>query len=67
MAVDNLPDALAALLVVEERAPKEAPVHALLGQVYHRMGELQLAIKHLNLAMDLDPKESTVLKVGYPI
>jgi tetratricopeptide (TPR) repeat protein len=64
VAVDCLPEALAALLVVEEHAPKEPPVHALLGQVYHRMGELQLAIKHLNIAMDLDPKESASLKVS---
>ena len=63
VAVDNLPEALSELLIVEEHAPKEPPVHALLGQVYHRMGELQLAIRHLNIAMDLDPKESGLLKV----
>jgi Flp pilus assembly protein TadD len=64
VAVDNLPEALEALLLVEEHAPREPPVHALLGQVYHRLGMLQLAIKHLNIAMDLDPKESSVLKVS---
>lgn len=63
LAVDDLPAALEALLIVEEHAPREPPVHALLGQVYHRMGELQMAIKHLNIAMDLDPKEASTLKV----
>ena len=63
VSVDNLDDALSALHIVEEHAPKEPPVHALLGQVYHRLGNLQLAIKHLNIAMDLDPKEATALKV----
>ena len=64
VAVGNLPEALEALLVVEEHAPKESPVHALLGQVYHRLGELGLAIRHLNIAMDLDPKETASLRVG---
>jgi tetratricopeptide (TPR) repeat protein len=67
VALDCLPEALAALLVVEEHAPKEPPVHALLGQVYHRLGELQLAIRHLNIAMDLDPKESASLKVNHHV
>lgn len=64
MAVDNLPEALIELNIVEEHAPREPPVHALLGQVHHRLGNLQLAIKHLNIAMDLDPKETASLKVS---
>jgi len=59
----NLPEALSALQIVEEHAPKESPVHALLGQVYHRLGEHSLAIRHLNIAMDLDPKETASLRV----
>lgn len=59
----NLPEALATLQIVEEHAPKESPVHALLGQVYHRLGEHSLAIRHLNIAMDLDPKETASLRV----
>lgn len=65
VAVGNLEEAKLELLVVEEHAPREPPVHALLGQVYHRLGELQLAIRHLNIAMDLDPKETTSLKVDF--
>lgn len=65
MATDNLAEALEALLIVEEHAPREPPVHSLLGQVYHRLGELPLALKHLNIAMDLDPKEASVLKVQH--
>jgi len=67
VAVGNLPEALEALLVVEEHAPKESPVHALLGQVYHRLGELGLAIRHLNIAMDLDPKETASLRVSVAV
>ena len=47
-----------------DRAPKEPPVHALLGQLYHRRGDLRLALRHLNIAVDLDPKEGASLKVG---
>jgi Flp pilus assembly protein TadD len=64
VAVGELEAALEALCIVEEHAPKEPPVHALLGQVHHRLGNLQLAMQHLNYAMDLDPKEAGALKVG---
>lgn len=38
VSVEDLDGALAALLQVREVAPKEPPVHALLGQVYHKLG-----------------------------
>ena len=55
-------DALEELLVVLETAPKEPPVHAMLGQIYQQLGYTQKAILHLNIAMDLDPKEVHALK-----
>ena len=61
---EHLEECLDALLVVEEHAPREPPVHAMLGQVYHRLGNLHKALWHLNVAMDLDPKEASSLKVG---
>ncbi len=57
-------EVLEELLIVESCAPQEPPVHALLGQVYHRLGRLQEALKHLNIAIDLDPKETHALKVS---
>lgn len=62
VAEGNLEDALDALLVVKEYAPKEAHVYALLGQVYQQLGEAQQAILHLNTAIDLDPKQASALK-----
>lgn len=59
---NNFEEALEALQIVKEHAPKEPPVHALLGQVYHRLGYIQEALKHLNTAIDLDPKQTTALK-----
>jgi hypothetical protein len=34
----------------------------MLGQIYQRVGNTHSAILHLNIAMDLDPKESNALK-----
>jgi len=59
---DRLVEALDELLLVEKFAPKEPPVHAMLGQIYQRQGETQKALLHLNIAMDLDPKEINSLK-----
>jgi Flp pilus assembly protein TadD len=59
---DRLDEALEELLLVEQFAPKEPPVHAMLGQIYQRMGRTQEALLHLNVAMDLDPKESNAIK-----
>ncbi len=35
------------------------------GQVHHRLGNVPEALRHLNIAMDLDPKEAANLKVRY--
>jgi len=50
------------LLVVLETTPKEPLLHALLGQIYQQLDYTQKAILHLNIAMDLDPKEVHALK-----
>ena len=60
---DQLEDALEELLLVEQAAPKEPPVHAMMGQIYQRLGNVQQAMLHLNIALDLDPKEANTIKV----
>lgn len=65
LSMDKLEDALAALLLVREQVPKEPPVHALLGQIYHRLGQIPEALEHFNAAIDLDPKEAAPLKVYF--
>jgi tetratricopeptide (TPR) repeat protein len=49
--------------IVKEHAPKEPPVYALLGQVCYKMGRNQDALRYFNTAIDLDPKQGSVLKV----
>jgi Flp pilus assembly protein TadD len=61
---NRLEEALADLLKVEEAAPKEAPVHAMLGQIYQRLGDVQKSMLHLNIALDLEPKEANKIRVS---
>lgn len=47
---------------VRDAAPREATVHFCLGKVYKRLGRLEDAMKCFLAAMDLDPKESQMIK-----
>lgn len=63
MMQEEWEEALSELKEVEKHAPKEPSVHALLGQVYQRVGRIQESLLHLNIALDLDPKEANNIKV----
>jgi anaphase-promoting complex subunit 3 len=58
----DLQGAVDALCVVREHAPKEPPVYSMLGQVYYKLGRMSDALRNINIAVDLDPKEATALK-----
>ncbi len=62
-ARDDIEAALSALELVVVAAPKEPPVHAMMGQIYQRLGMISKAMYHLNIALDLDPKEANNIKV----
>ncbi|RYG63425.1 tetratricopeptide repeat protein [archaeon] len=62
MTLDQYDEALVELQEVEVLAPQEPPVHALLGQIYARRGDNKAAMKHITVAMTLDPKEANALK-----
>ncbi len=47
---------------VRDAAPREATVHFCLGKVYKRLGRLDDAMKCFLAAMDLDPKDSQMIK-----
>lgn len=64
MGLEEVELALQELLVVERIAPKEPPVHAMLAQAYHKLGMHHEALRHINTAIDLDPKEAAALKVS---
>lgn len=65
MGIDRWEEALEELQIVETLAPKEPPVHAMLGQVYQHLGRIQDSLLHLHIAVDLDPKEANSLKVSF--
>eukprot|EP00607_Mallomonas_marina_P008382 CAMPEP_0182424502 /NCGR_PEP_ID=MMETSP1167-20130531/10715_1 /TAXON_ID=2988 /ORGANISM="Mallomonas Sp, Strain CCMP3275" /LENGTH=76 /DNA_ID=CAMNT_0024604363 /DNA_START=721 /DNA_END=951 /DNA_ORIENTATION=- len=45
-------------------APREPPVHALLGQVCLNLGKQKEAMRHLDTAVMLDSKEAIALKTA---
>jgi anaphase-promoting complex subunit 3 len=50
------------LLLLKDRAPDDANIHFLLGRCYKRIGERAMAVRHLTVAMNLDPKSHGVVK-----
>ena len=63
LALDRPEDALSALELVLAHAPKEPQVYSLLGQTFQRLGNSHEALKNLNIALALDPKENSAMKV----
>ena len=49
-------EALDEFLVLKDMAPDEANVHFMLGRVYKMLADKTNAIKHLLVALNLDPK-----------
>ena len=61
--VEVLNEILSELEKVKEIAPREPPVYVMLAQTYQKLGRTLDAIKCYNLAIDLDPKEGSGIKV----
>lgn len=57
-----LQEAVNALKVVKEFAPKEPAVYALMGQVCYKLGWKDDALRNFNSAIDLDHKQAAILK-----
>lgn len=60
---ERFEEALEELHVLCDLAPREPPVHTLLGQVCLKLGMTRDAVRHFNAAIELDPKEAVALKV----
>jgi len=52
----NLEESLKDLEIVRDLAPTEAKTYSLIGQIYHKIGRVNEAIRYFNIAVDLDPK-----------
>ncbi|KAH9880991.1 hypothetical protein J1614_001484 [Plenodomus biglobosus] len=55
-------EALHELLYLKDAAPDDANIHFLLGRCYKKVGDRANAIRHLTVAMNLDPKSHAVIK-----
>jgi anaphase-promoting complex subunit 3 len=49
-------DALTELEALKDIAPDESMVHFMLGRLYKMIGDKTSAIRHLTIALNLDPK-----------
>ena len=54
--------ALNILLELDEKMPKEAPIHIAIGKNYIEKKDYKKALDHFNKAIDLDPKDSNLAK-----
>ena len=55
-------EALTILLELNEKRPKEAPIHILIGRIYKIKKDFNKALSHFNAAIDIDPKDSNLAK-----
>ncbi len=55
-------EALKILLDLNEKMPKEAPIHILIGKIYKIKRDFTKALSHFNTAIDIDPKDSNLAK-----
>ena len=55
-------EALQDLLHLKDLAPDDANIHFLLGRCYKKLHDRANAIRHLTIAMNLDPKSHAVIK-----
>ena len=62
VALDRHEDALQVLLELQNQVPKEAPIHVMIGKIYRRKGMIDRALQHFTKALDLDPKDTNMVK-----
>ena len=62
MSLDHYEEALKVLQDLTYLAPKEAPVHIMIGKAQRKLGQKDLALKSFHKALDLDPKDTNMVK-----
>ena len=62
VALERQEEALAVLLELQNQVPKEAPIHVMIGKIYRRKGMIDRALQHFTKALDLDPKDTNMVK-----
>jgi tetratricopeptide (TPR) repeat protein len=62
MVLNKLHEALKVLENLSINVPREAPIHIMIGKINKKLGDKDKALSHFNIAMDLDPKDSNMVK-----
>ncbi len=62
ISMDRLTEALRELEKVRDTAPKEGSIHFAMGRVLKKLGRPEKAMRCFLTALDLDPKENTLIK-----
>jgi anaphase-promoting complex subunit 3 len=62
ISMDRLTEALKELEKVRDTAPKEGSIHFAMGRVLKKLGKPEKAMRCFLTALDLDPKENTLIK-----
>ena len=62
ISMDRLSEALKELEKVRDTAPREASIHFAMGRVLKKLGKPEKAMRCFLTALDLDPKENTLIK-----
>jgi anaphase-promoting complex subunit 3 len=60
--LERFDEALDVYLSLLQQVPKEAPIHIQIGKIYKRLGNIDLSLKYFNKALDLDPKDTNMVK-----
>lgn len=55
-------ESLAELIYLKDAAPDDPNIHFLLGRCYKKLHDRASAVRHLTIAMNLDPKSHGVIK-----
>ena len=61
-SMDKFEQALKVLEDLQIYVPKEAPIHIMIGKIYKKLNNTNMAHKHFQQALDLDPKDSNMVK-----
>ena len=62
VSLDRYEEALQVFTLLANIVPKEAPVHIMIGKIYKRIGQQDQALRAYNRALDLDPKDTNMVK-----
>ena len=62
MTLERYEEALEVFEELSHLVPKEAPIYIMIGKIHKKQGAAGLALRAFNKALDLDPKDTNMVK-----